>query len=58
MLLLFCLAVRLDSQPSQGRTLRILFGLHIIPLYMTLWIPQEVQHHLSWHPRHMNGVRY
>ena len=22
MLLLFCLAVRLDSQPSQGRTLR------------------------------------
>ena len=37
---------------------QFLFGLHIIPLYMTLWIPQEVQHHLSLRPRHMNGVRY
>ena len=37
---------------------KFLFGLHIIPLYMTLWIPQERQLHLSLLPRHMNGVCY
>ena len=39
MLLLFCLAVRLDSQPSQGRTLRNL--PESIPVLMECQEPSQ-----------------